>query len=278
MANEYTDAFYDDQVEESLQSARVVLPILFEIIKPKSVIDIGCGLGTWLSVCHDLGVSEIKGVDGSYVNESRLMIPREAFTSVDLPSGVNFNRKFDLAISLEVAEHLSISCAERFISKLTSLSDIVLFSSAIPYQGGTGHVNENWPEFWALLFKNCGYELIDLFRPRIWHDQRIAFWYRQNIFLYMNSSVVESSGFSNMVGPVMPLSAIHPELFIWACMREERQPKSNFTRDRKNLEKLHFAWLNQGCVPSDLPTYGTEYHVDFKGIACIRRIFRRIVG
>ncbi len=74
---------------------------------------------------------------------------------------------------------------------LTSCSDIILFSSAIPGQGGIGHINEQRPAFWRNLFQSMGYERVDIIRQKIIFDNSIPFWFRQNLFLYVNQQLLE---------------------------------------------------------------------------------------
>ena len=63
----------------------------------------------------------------------------------DLAQPLQIDRRFDLALSLEVAEHLPPECGSEFVQTLTDLSSVILFSAAIPFQGGTDHLNEQWP-------------------------------------------------------------------------------------------------------------------------------------
>jgi hypothetical protein len=91
------------------------------------------------------------------VNKNRLKIPKECFAEVELDKGISVDRKYDLAISVEVAEHLPPNAADIFIESIVKASDIVLFSAAIPFQGGTNHINEQWPEYWNKLFNKNGY-------------------------------------------------------------------------------------------------------------------------
>lgn len=258
----YNQAFYDDQEQMSYLSAKEILPIVFEYIKPKSILDVGCGMGTWLNACNDFGVSEIFGVDGSYVNKERLHINADCFLAADLREKLNLKRTFDMVISMEVAEHIDLANAEQFVLNLTSHADVVLFSAAIPYQGGTGHLNENWPEFWALLFEKQGYETIDIVRPRIWNNGNIAFWYRQNTILYVKSDKVVDFELPIRNELSMPLSVIHPDMFLWGCMRDERQPKLNYNRDRQYHGALHNSLVYKQNTPQFL-AYGKEYNIDF---------------
>lgn len=143
----YNEGFFQYLQEGSKRSAEQIVPILLELIQPQSVIDVGCGTGTWLSVFCEHGIEDIWGVDGDYVQEEALEIPKDRFLSHDLTKPLALDRKFDLAISLEVAEHLPCDSAEAFVDSLTQLAPVILFSAAIPFQGGVGHVNEQWQEY-----------------------------------------------------------------------------------------------------------------------------------
>jgi hypothetical protein len=133
----------------------VVLPIVFELCRPRSAIDVGCLFGAWAAECRRLGVDEVVAVDGGYVSVSDLLIPGDAFLAHDLNQPLRLERKFDLAISLEVAHYLPESRAGGFVADLCELAPMVLFSAAIPHQGGIGHVSEQWPG-WAERFAEHG--------------------------------------------------------------------------------------------------------------------------
>jgi hypothetical protein len=218
--NFYDDDFYSEQENLSLKSANEVLNIFFNVYKPKSVIDIGCGLGTWLSVCANKGIEDILGIDGDYVDKKRLYISPKKFISKDITNKIKLDRKFDLLISLEVAEHLQFERAKSFVDDLVNLSDVIMFSAALPYQGGTNHINENWPQFWSNLFHDHGYQLVDFFRPNIWDNQNIAFWYRQNTFLFVRkTNPILKKLIKVSSNKLMPLSVIHPELYLYSIHR-----------------------------------------------------------
>ncbi|WP_338666942.1 class I SAM-dependent methyltransferase [Pseudodesulfovibrio methanolicus] len=220
MDKEYNGSFYDAQVNTSLQSAQQMVPYIFEIIKPESIIDVGCGLGTWLSVFRQLGAKEIKGIDGSWVDQSRLLIPSECFSSLDLKeiSQLEIDKKFDIAMSLEVAEHLNESEAESLVKSLTNMSDVVLFSGAIPYQGGTHHINEQWHSYWIDLFRKNGFEVLDCLRGKFWNNPKVSYFYAQNAFIFYNENKVDRPGFEI---PLMPFNCVHPQRysqlaeFVW---------------------------------------------------------------
>ena len=119
-----------------------VVPIVLDLIRPGSVVDVGCGLGEWLATFQEHGVSDILGIDGDYVDRDMLYIPQQDFKTIDLNRPFTLNRTFDLAVCLEVAEHLEAEHANDFVESLTRLAPIILFSAAIPLQSGTNHVNE----------------------------------------------------------------------------------------------------------------------------------------
>jgi peptidoglycan/xylan/chitin deacetylase (PgdA/CDA1 family)/SAM-dependent methyltransferase len=188
----YTGAFYEGKREGARRSAEEILPLVLDWIHPQNVVDVGCGTGTWLSVCHKLGIHDYLGIDGEHVQETALEIGRERFCAFDLTNPVRLGRRFDLVMSLEVAEHLPRACAPVFIESLTSLGPVVLFSAAVPLQGGENHLNEQWPEYWARLFRAQGYLVIDCLRDRVWANPKVEPWYAQNVFLYMRESHLAS--------------------------------------------------------------------------------------
>ena len=170
----YGSSYHADQVHGALQSARIVLSILFEIYQPQSVFDLGCGQGAWLAAAEELGVRKLVGVDGPWVDPAALISRSIEFSAVDLEKEFAVPEKYDLSISVEVAEHLSAGRSRAFVEALCAASDVVIFSAAIPQQGGVNHINEQWQSFWAALFGAAGYECYDLFRPRLWRDKRVA--------------------------------------------------------------------------------------------------------
>jgi SAM-dependent methyltransferase len=164
-----------------------------QLVLPKSVVDVGCGIGTWLSIFEKNGVEEILGIDGDYVNRNQLLFDQAKFIPHDLtqPLPKNQFKFFDLAISLEVGEHLPETSAEQFVSTLVSLAPVVLFSAAIPYQGGTYHINEQWQNYWAKLFAKEGYVTVDYLKSHIWGDAEVEYYYSQNSLLYIDKTHLE---------------------------------------------------------------------------------------
>jgi 2-polyprenyl-3-methyl-5-hydroxy-6-metoxy-1,4-benzoquinol methylase len=163
VANAYTTQFFQDQRDGSLASAAIVLPLLIDIFQPRSLIDIGCGQGTWSKTAMDLGIEDQIGVDGAWA-QPVLSIPRDKFRPCDLAAPFDLGRHFDLAISMEVGEHTTPARADAFVGNIVRHADAVVFSAAAPYQGGVHHVNEQWPAYWAAKFAARDFRCFDFLR------------------------------------------------------------------------------------------------------------------
>ena len=200
--------------EQTVETARAVLAIV-ETILPSlnTVLDVGCGQGTWLSVALEKGSQRVVGIDGEWVDPQVMQIPRDSLTVCDLSKPFTVEEKFDLAMSLEVAEHLPAESAAGFVSSLTKASDFVLFSAAIPFQVGTHHVNCRWPEYWAGLFREHDYLAVDEVRPRVWNDVRCKWWYRQNILLFVKAERQRDLRSLTRPMPATQLSLVHPDWY-----------------------------------------------------------------
>jgi SAM-dependent methyltransferase len=217
MSAPYTSLFFETIRGGSRRSAQVVVPIVLGMLQPKSVIDVGCGDGTWLSVFRELGVCDTVGLDGDYVDCRQLQIPQEQFTSMDLSSPFGLSRSFDLAMSLEVAEHLPPQSADGFVDSLTRLAPVVLFSAAIPLQGGTQHLNEQWPDYWVALFRARDYVPIDCIRGRIWANEEVEWYYAQNLLLFAKAGYIrEDLGLRREYEKTnqQQLALVHPTRFL----------------------------------------------------------------
>lgn len=212
-----------DNTDARMVAARIILTPLFQAFAPTSVLDVGCGLGAWLHVAKQLGTDTVQGVDGPWIDTTMLAIPPEMFLAQNLDTALSLDRQFDLVISLEVAEHISAPAADIFIDNLVRHGDIVLFSAAIPFQGGHGHINEQWPSYWAEKFRTRGYQTLDAIRPMIWSDERVFWWLRQNTLLFMNDNAFERfSDFADeTVDDLGALALVHPDLYMrWVAQSQ----------------------------------------------------------
>ena len=209
----YSPEFFAGAAPGSLRSARRFLEILFEAYQPRSVLDVGCGQGGWLAAAEELGATRLCGVDGPWVNPAALLSKAIDFKTVNLEQDFATKERFDLCISVEVAEHLSSDRARSFVKTLCAASDVILFSAAIRLQGGVNHINEQWQSYWAGLFAAAGYECHDLFRARLWTDQGTESWYRQNVLLYVKRGheICAALCARSLIGG--PIDVVHPEIY-----------------------------------------------------------------
>jgi SAM-dependent methyltransferase len=192
-------------------SAEIIAPILLELTGAKSVVDVGCGSGIWLKAFAGRGLA-IHGLDGDYIDRASLLIPHEAFQGADLTKPFTATPA-DLAICLEVAEHLPESSADTFIDGLVRAAPAVFFSAAIPGQGGMGHVNEQWPSFWKGKFEARGYRAFDAVRRRVWR-KGVLYWYAQNPLLYVRQT--ELGRYPLLAGEPLDFAVdvIHPDRYV----------------------------------------------------------------
>jgi SAM-dependent methyltransferase len=238
MRQQDRDAFAWEVAQES---ARVIVPLVMEYVHPRSVVDVGCGVGAWLSVFADQGVKDVYGIDNDWVDRSRLMIPHERFFAKDLEQSVTLDKLCDLAVSLETAEHLDATIADTFIKNLTALAPVILFSAAIPYQGGVHHVNEQWPEYWEKKFRDRGFIPVDCIRLQVLSNPSVAFWYGQNTFLYVKETAIEK--YPRLVqframGLNRAPSLAHPYKYLYFAQRWESIVPF--------LGRLPVSWLHFG--------------------------------
>lgn len=244
--NETYDAeFYQNQVEGSLRSANRVIPIVLDLIGGvTSVADIGCGTGAWLSVFKLNGAKEVFGVDGGAVPEEHFLIDSTEFLAHSFTKPLRLPKRYDLALSVEVAEHMEAEYAEQFVSILCDASDVVLFGAAIPGQGGHNHVNERWPSYWRAIFEARGYRLFDVIRPLIWNDNSVDWWYRQNTFIYVHKSQTDLiEKLERLVGPnPFPVDLVHPDCFLM-FMRAQMNPV-------RIAEQNSLEWIIHSIIPA----------------------------
>jgi SAM-dependent methyltransferase len=209
----YPAELYEQTRNEVQSSAAAVVPLLYALFKPKTVLDVGCGEGWWAKEFQNQGAL-VAGIDGEHVEpvienfhvrdlEEHLSAVAGWLAADDAKAA---DPKADLVLCLEVAEHLSPGRAESFVHELTASGKTVVFSAAIPGQGGAGHVNEQWPDYWVKLFRENGYSGTGGLRGQIWNDDAVAPWYRQNLFVFGD------------LGPLDPgrcVALVHPEIWSW---------------------------------------------------------------
>jgi SAM-dependent methyltransferase len=186
---EYGPGFYRANASIAVRSAERIVPKLITAFPVRNVVDFGCGRGAWLSVWAKAGAA-VTGVDGPFVDRRQLLIDPASFRDADLAGPVDLGVQSDLVQSLEFAEHLPATSAEEFVETLVAHGSKVLFSAAIPGQGGEHHINEQPLEYWRVIFRKRGYAAIDFLRPLILNDAAVERWYRYNIMLYVRDDMI----------------------------------------------------------------------------------------
>ena len=175
---------YNNQIHNS-DEALIIASIIQKLYQPVSILDVGCGNGTFIKAFKQLGITDILGLDGRWVDEKLFLDNyKQHFLVTDLNQELPIARKYDLTICLEVAEHLHASRAESLVKELTASSNRVIFSAAIPLQGGQDHINEQWQEFWISLFNKQDFKPSTVLRNTIWSNSNLKFWYKQNMIVF----------------------------------------------------------------------------------------------
>ena len=188
MKHIYSNEFFDYIDAGARSSAQRMIKVVQPWLNANSVLDLGSGRGVWLREWLNAGVAQVLAADGDYVDRARLAVPPESFHPCDLTQPLDLGRRFDLAQSLEVGEHLPQSASKTLVASLTRHSDRVLFSAAVPGQGGEFHINERPLSFWQDLFAAQGYAPFDCVRPPLKDAPDVENWYRYNTILYVNDA------------------------------------------------------------------------------------------
>lgn len=190
----------ESQGSSNAMASEVIVPRLVSIFKPRTVTDFGCGSGTWVKAFRKLGVNAI-GMDRFPPDLSdchHIDLNRD---KPCMPS--------DMALCLEVVEHLKPSSAEAVVETLT-MSTVVVFAAGIPMQGGWGHINERWPDYWADLFAKHGYSCSEDLRWEFWDDERIPSWYRQDLLVFATSETLAKYH----LRASKPRRVVHPDSWL----------------------------------------------------------------
>ena len=225
----YDSDFFDQHDSSAASAATVVFDILAETFSPTSVVDVGCGSGKWLIEAQRRFDSEICGIDGRWNSGLASLGFRHRYA--DFEDEFSINERFDLAVCLEVAEHLTPTASTRLIDELVKTSDVVLFSGAVVGQPGVNHINCRRQSEWMTEFENRGYVCLDHIRPRIWEQPDVAWWYKQNLFLAVTSKAPLASHDALLAhSRTQPVDVIHPENYESTVQGYRRACKDLWTR------------------------------------------------
>lgn len=214
----YKNKYYQRHRDLTLSSAKKIIQLFPNTFNPKSVLDIGCGTGEWMSLFKTKYPScNLVGIDGHWIKSDDLICKDIDLFNLDLSSDLTskvFEKKYDLIICLETITDLSEQCGDNLIEKICKSSDICLFSSGTPVQTHTPHKNRQWQSYWRSLFEKNGFKVLDVIRPAIWNDNDVGAWYRQNCFLFVEKSWLKNNlEWEDICShQKFPLDIVHPEL------------------------------------------------------------------
>jgi len=186
----YTEDYFSSSLDPMwLMDIELISETIYRTLNPKSVIDVGCGVGAYLYYLNKHGV-EIEGIEGSNAAFKALMAPQNVVRKLDLRliSSYKPKRKYDLAMCIEVLEHINPKHADMVLDFLCEASDTILISAASPGQGGRYHMNEQTSEYWISKMKKRGYNL-DLsttseIKKEIAGKIKVVTWIPKNLLIF----------------------------------------------------------------------------------------------
>lgn len=211
MEIKYSQDYYTMHLTGAKNSANEILGLISTFYMPTSVVDFGCGSGIWMKTAKEIFHAKVLGIDQHSYSDIDMFIDSGEYCSHNLETPLPARQKYDLAISVEVAEHIAEKYADIFVSSICEHSDVILFSAAMPMQGGTGHVNEQPCSYWVNKFEQHGYFALDCLRPALWNNGNVEIWYRNNSILYVSES---KQGELSKKAPChsYPIDVIHPQM------------------------------------------------------------------
>jgi 2-polyprenyl-3-methyl-5-hydroxy-6-metoxy-1,4-benzoquinol methylase len=183
----YDEYFFDRAAYMEGASAVRAAGILLRYFSPRSVVDIGCGTGLYLAAFAAEGV-EVKGYEGSEVAIRKSPV-KEKITLWNLEEYLPSDRRYDLCLSIEVAEHLRSQAADAFVRTLVGLSDTIVFTAATPGQGPVdiGHINEQPHEYWIGKFAEESFglerEVTEEIKKEM-EEAKVIWWVPKNLMVF----------------------------------------------------------------------------------------------
>ena len=159
----YDLEYYASVVEgPAASSARTISDSIVAEFNPKRVVDVGCGTGALLEALQERGC-EVFGLEYSNAGLSYCRARGLNVAKFDLEHDIfeHSGQEFDVAISMEVAEHLPESTANSYINLLTRLSPAIVFTAAPPGQRGSDHVNLQPAAYWIAKYRDRSFEHLE---------------------------------------------------------------------------------------------------------------------
>jgi hypothetical protein len=167
---------------------------------------------------------------------------RRLVLKCDPERSFDLGRRFDLVVCLEVAEHLSADAADQFIASLTRHVPMILFSAAIPFQGGHHHVNERFLPYWMERFARFDFRPLNVIRGKIWDDPNILWWLRQNAVHFVERKLIDSDRRLQDAAEdsaAFPFSVVHPDVNMDRVRRGCAGNSGNQPRARARCQTVY---------------------------------------
>ena len=183
----YSRTFFSRLDEEQGRSYDVIAETIVDRFHPQAVIDVGSGSGALLAALQRRGVPRLAGLEGSEEGLRRSRRLRVNAGFCDLTQPFRLGPQFDVAVCLEVAEHLPADVADQFAGCLASGPDVLVFSAATPGQGGENHVNEQPHDYWIEKLRAHGFAVDEEMTARVreeWSERAVASWYCRNVIFF----------------------------------------------------------------------------------------------
>lgn len=185
----YDDKFFNKNLEWNVPIAAKLAGVLIDYFNPVSVVDLGCGNAEFISEFQKKGIA-IQGYEGSRSAIEKALIDKKYIRLFDLRNKIESDKRYGLALCLEVAEHIENKFSQRLVENLTNLSDTIIFTAAPPGQGGHFHINEQPREFWVNIFKERNYDYDGQMTERVktaMREKKILWWYCDNLMIFRKS-------------------------------------------------------------------------------------------
>ena len=155
----YNDEFFLWHLTYAREYSIKTMDWYIDAFKPSSVVDFGCGIGSYLESCYNKNIPNYKGYDigGEYAKKYTPSFLHNHIEYVDCTKPIQTPQRYDCVITFETIEHIEPSGTDTFIRNLVSATEInqgkILFTGATPDQDGCGHINSREKEEWIKEFE-----------------------------------------------------------------------------------------------------------------------------
>ncbi|AUX10564.1 hypothetical protein AArcSl_2953 [Halalkaliarchaeum desulfuricum] len=186
----YNNDYYRKRKKDPWRSdAREVSRVLYDEFEPESVIDFGCAIGGHLEWFHEHGI-EVCGIEGNTTAFEYSLIPNEYLEEHDLREPYEITKQRDLALCIEVAEHIPERYANQLVASLTDSAESVFFTAAPPGQQGTHHINLKKDSYWEKKFEEKGYIRDNMIETRLKQNLNLekSTWIKDNMFVFVSGN------------------------------------------------------------------------------------------